>query len=185
MTKLEICNLSLDRLAIEPIKEDDFTKTATGKLCSRTFDHALQASLYAYDWGFSINTIVASTNPTSSQILSTYDGKKSHVSLSTAGFNCIRVLSCDKDYVVEGGNITFDGSDNTKITYIKDITDTGVLSVGFVEVLIVYVAYLLSMKLTQSDGTVSELMDEYKMLETKARVLNQRERNNTLAVKRS
>jgi hypothetical protein len=25
MTKLEICNLSLDRLAIEPIKEDDFT----------------------------------------------------------------------------------------------------------------------------------------------------------------
>jgi hypothetical protein len=43
MTKLEICNLSLDRLAIEPIKEDDFTKTATGKLCSRIFDHALQA----------------------------------------------------------------------------------------------------------------------------------------------
>jgi hypothetical protein len=30
MTKTEICNLSLDRLAIEPIKEDDLTKTATG-----------------------------------------------------------------------------------------------------------------------------------------------------------
>jgi hypothetical protein len=184
MTKLEICNLSLDKLATEPIKEDDFTKTATGKLCSRTFDHALQSSLYAYDWGFSINTIVASTNPTSSQILSTYDGSKSHVALNTAGFNCIRVLSCDKDYVVEAGNITFGGSDNTKITYIKDVTDTTILSVGFVQVLIVYIAYLLSMKITQSDTETSELLDEYKMLETKARVLNQRERNSTLVIKR-
>ena len=184
MTKLEICNLSLDKVATEPIKEDDFTKTATGKLCSRTFDHALQSSLYAYDWGFSINTIVASTNPTSSQILSTYDGSKSHVALNTAGFNCIRVLSCDKEYVVEGGNITFGGSDNTEITYIKDITDTTLLSVGFVNALVVYIAYLLSNKLTQSDGASNELMDEYKMLDTKARVLNQRERNSTLIIKR-
>jgi hypothetical protein len=184
MTKTEICNLSLDRLAIEPIKEDDLTKTATGKLCSRTFDYALQSSLYAYDWGFSINTIVASTNPTSSQILSTYDGSKSHVALNTSGFNCIRVLSCDKDYVVEGGNITFGGSDNIEITYIKDITDTAILSVGFVKVLIAYVASLLSEKFTQSDGTKNALMDEYKMLESKARVLNQRERNSALVIKR-
>jgi hypothetical protein len=77
------------------------------------------------------------------------------VALNTSGFNCIRVLSCDKDYVVEGGNITFGGSDNTEITYIKDITDTTLLSVGFVNSLVVYIAYLLSTKLTQSDSNLS------------------------------
>jgi hypothetical protein len=40
-------------------------------------------------------------------------------------------------------------------------------------------------KLTQSDGAVDELMSEYKMLESRAMVLNQRERNNTLVVKRT
>ena len=184
MTKLEICNLSLDRLAIEPITELDFTGSVTGRLCSRTFEHALQSSLYSYDWGFSVSRIVASTNPTSSQILSTYDGKKSYVSLNATGFNCIRVLSCDKDYVVEGGNITFGGNANTEITYIKDITDISILSVGFIEFLVVFVASLLSEKLTQSDGTRNALVDEYKMLESRAMVLNQRERNNTLVIKR-
>jgi hypothetical protein len=184
MTKLEICNLSLDRLAIEPITELDFTGSVTGRLCSRTFEHALQSSLYSYDWGFSISRIVASTNPTSSQILSTYDGKKSYVSLNATGFNCIRVLSCDKDYVVEGGNITFGGNANTEITYIKDVTDTGILSVGFIEFLVVFLASLLSEKLTQSDGTRNALVDEYRMLEVRARVLNQRERNSTLVIKR-
>jgi hypothetical protein len=73
-----------------------------------------------------------------------------YTSLQLFGYEFMSVLaSASLDM-----NITFDGSDNTKITYIKDITDTGVLSVGFVEVLIVYVAYLLSMKLTQSDGLV-------------------------------
>jgi hypothetical protein len=61
--------------------------------------------MHSYDWGFSISRIVASTNPTSSQILSTYDGKKTYVSLNAAGFNCIRVLTCDEDYVVEGLDI--------------------------------------------------------------------------------
>jgi hypothetical protein len=56
--------------------------------------------------------------------------------------------------VVEGGNITFEGSDNTEITYIKDITDTAILSVGFVEVLIVYVAYLLSKDVGFVDATI-------------------------------
>ena len=185
MTKLEICNLSLDRLAIEPITELDFTGSVTGRFCSRTFDNILRSMLYSYDWGFSISRIVASTNPTSSQILSTYDGKKSYVSLNATGFNCIRVLTCDEDYVVEGGGIIFTVDDNINITYIKDITDISTLSVGFVQVLIVHLAYMLAGKLTQSDGAVDELMSEYKMLESRAMVLNQRERNNTLVVKRT
>jgi hypothetical protein len=65
-------------------------------------------------------------------------------------------------------------------SYIKDITDISTLSVGFVQVLIVHLAYMLAGKLTQSDGAVDELMNEYKMLESRAMVLNQRERNNTL-----
>jgi hypothetical protein len=52
-----------------------------------------------------------------------------------------------------------------------------ILSVGFVQVLIVHLAYMLAGKLTQSDGAVDELMSEYKMLESRAMVLNQRERN--------
>jgi hypothetical protein len=99
--------------------------------------------LYSYDWGFSISRIVASTNPTSSQILSTYDGKKSYVSLNATGFTCIRVLTCDEDYVVEGGSIIFTVDDNINITYIKDITDISTLSVGFVQVLIVHLAGIM------------------------------------------
>jgi hypothetical protein len=185
MTKLEICNLSLDRLAIEPITELDFTGSVTGRLCSRTFDNILKSMLYSYDWGFSISEITASTNPTSSQILSTYNGKKSSVSLNATGFDCIRILACDEDYVVESGVISFNGSGDIDITYIKDITDTAILSVGFVQVLIVHLAYILAGKLTQSDGAVDELMSEYKMLESRAMVLNQRERNNTLVIKRT
>jgi hypothetical protein len=73
---------------------------------------------------------------------------------------------------------------NINITYIKDITDISILSVGFIEFLVVFVASLLSEKLTQSDGTRNALVDEYKMLESRAMVLNQRERNNTLVIKR-
>jgi hypothetical protein len=43
---------------------------------------------------------------------------------------------------------------------------------------------VLSEKLTQSDGTRNALVDEYRMLEIRARVLNQRERNSTLVIKR-
>jgi hypothetical protein len=53
------------------------------------------------------------------------------VSLNADGFNCIRVLTCDEDYVVEGGSIIFTVDDNINITYIKDITDISILSVGF------------------------------------------------------
>jgi hypothetical protein len=44
------------------------------------------------------------------------------------------------------------------------LTDISTLSVGFVQVLIVHLAYMLASKLTQSDGAVDELMSEYKML---------------------
>jgi hypothetical protein len=59
---------------------------------------------------------------------------------------------------VEGGSIIFTVDDNINITYIKDITDISTLSVGFVQVLIVHLAYMLAGKLTQSDGAVDELM---------------------------
>jgi hypothetical protein len=61
-SKLEICNLALDRLAIASLTDvNSFTGDEIGKLCDRTYEQGRNFLLWLHHWNFSIRRISAVT----------------------------------------------------------------------------------------------------------------------------
>jgi hypothetical protein len=186
-SKLEICNLALDRLAIASLTDvNSFTGDEIGKLCDRTYEQGRNFLLWLHHWNFSIRRISAVTADVVDklQFVYTESDNTGRLNINSSTFKPLRVLECDRDYIVEGSEVVFTGSEEIKLKYISDITDSESFDPGFVSLLIVYMAFLMSERLTQSSNKMRMLGEEYLQLTNETRLMNHTASNISVSVVR-
>lgn len=188
-SKLEIINLALDRLGVAPITT--LTEgTDVQQLCDRTYEHARVFLLRSHRLTFSILTVTGVTVLGSSVNTSTfprvvkydYSDGIGRLNIKTDQFKPLLILECDRDYKVEGDEIVFEGSGDIEIKYIADITTPSQFDSGFIMILSIYIAYLMSERLTQSISKIQMLKEEYLAIDHQIKLINHIESNEVIKV---
>ncbi len=186
MTKLEIFNLSLDKLAVSSLSTT--TDGEVANLCERTYNMSRQYLLSTNNWGFSIRyiAVVKVTNvliPDSSEFSFSYRLEQQPV--HSAVLRLLRVQDKDYDgkYVYEGG-VIYTNDDLTGARVVVDVTDTTTFTSGFTKVLTVHMAYSMSEALTQSSSKQQSLEIELNRTLHTAGLVDIIERGSSYTVKR-
>jgi hypothetical protein len=184
MTKLEIFNLSLDKLAISSLSTT--TDGEVANLCERTYNMSREYLLSTNNWGFSIIylPLVKVTNvyiPDSSEFSLSYV-------FQTTSDTVLRLLRVqDKDYsgeyVYESG-VIFTNDDLADARVVVDVTDTTKFTSGFTKVLTVHMAWSMSEALTQSSSKQQSLEIELNRTLHTAGIVDIMERGSHYTVKR-
>lgn len=178
MTKLEICNLSLDKLAVSPIRS--LTDGEVANLCNRTYDISRLFLLRTHLWNFSIRRVKVES-------VSTFTGTPIVDYEFVYRFpldGLIRLLDSDVDYVYENGLI-FSDAEELEMRAVVDVGDPEKFNIGFTQLLVTYMAFQMSEKLTQSDGKKASLYGEFRDMSQVVMPLDTKERNCRITVKRS
>jgi hypothetical protein len=183
-SKLEIINFALDRLAVAPLSNLT-TVSEVVELCNRTYEQARVFLLRSHRWNFSIKRVTGVTEVKPNTVRYTYSDGIGRLSIHSDQFKPLRVLECDRDYTVEGNEIVFEGSGDIKIKYVDNVTDSDTFDSGFTTLLSVYIAYLMSERLTQSTSKMKMLEQEYLMTDYRTRLINHVESNEVIQVIRS
>lgn len=185
MTKLEIFNLSLDKLAISSLSTT--TDGEVANLCERTYNMSREYLLSTNNWNFSIRYIpvIKVTNvfiPANSEFSFSYVLQPSS---SVVVLRLLRVQDKDYDgkYVYEGG-VIFTNDDLTDARVVVDVTDTTKFTSGFTKVLTVHMAYSMSEALTQSSSKQQSLEIELNRTLHTAGLVDIMERGSHYTVKR-
>jgi len=172
--KVEICNLTLQRLAVEPIASIT-SDSPQAKACNRVYDIVRKAELRKHPWNFAIKrtTLAASTTAPDS------DWDRQFL-LPT---DCIRVLKREQervDWVVEGKYILAN-EDVIYLRYVSDVTATGDFDPLFVYSFSTAMAVELSMSLVDDKKLKEMLIVEYRESIREARRQNAFENKNYYA----
>lgn len=175
-SRIGIINMALGFLGESPL-----TNLSEGNKLTRTatvyYDTARDAALNEHPWNFALKRAVLVQDSTPPDFEFTYRYRLPD--------DCLRVIYTEDDivsredgqrwpYKIEGGFLLTD-LDEVKIKYIAKITEEGYFSANFSIAFACYLAYLMSMTLTEHRNQTTELFQLYKAKIADARFLESQE----------
>ena len=155
--KIDICNLALRKLNVEPI--DSLNETSKGaRLCSEQYDLSRKKLLRSFYWNFATKraSLTPNGNTPAWGFSQEYDFPSDYLGL-------IEIKDETKDFVVEGGKILAN-SDTLDILYTFDQTSAKTFDDLFVELLALDIAIQLAYPLLQSLNLKQELLSEFEVI---------------------
>jgi hypothetical protein len=148
-----ICNAALSKIGVPSISSLSDSDSISTQ-CNLRYGPVRDWLLASYPWNFAIQRSSLTADATDPE----YEFEKRF----SVPANCLRVLELEDnsyDYKIEGGFI-LTNQDSIKIKYIAKITDTTTHSPGFDELLALYLAKDLCVKLVQSVSLRRSLLQE-------------------------
>lgn len=173
-SQIDLCNQALIKAgAATIISLSDGTKGAN--LLNSIYDIKRDAELAAHPWTFAIQRAQLPASGTAPAFgwAYAYPTPSGYLGMVEVGENYVMYdAGADPLFQIEGGEILTDESAPLNIRYIKRITNTGLFSPLFVEVLACRLALEMVDALSDSTTKKQDLKDDYKAALSLARRMN-------------
>lgn len=162
-SSVEICNRALIRLGADTITALD-EDSVEARICNIVFDAIRKDLLRSHPWNFAVKRAILA------QV--TDDPEFGFFYRYSLPSDYLMVIDLDTDtdpFKVEGGYLLTD-SDEVNLTYVADITDTGLFDSMFTTLFSIRIALEVGFKLTGSQAVLETLRREYRLISASAQM---------------
>ena len=160
--EVDICNLALDYLNVDPISTITDPTDKIGKLCARWYDNTRKSVLRMHTWNFAMKraTLAKDTAAPLHGYTTQYTLPSDYIRIVSVGED-----NCYQDYGLEGRKLLLNDTDSTglKIRYVYNSLNVEQYDPLFVELFALSLAYNISYPLSGNINvmrTVKDMLDE-------------------------